>query len=45
MNEIAADNSIKLIEASLTLFDMGEGHDGLLKMFLTTVLKPLGGGT
>ena len=30
---------------SLTLFDMGGGHDGPLKMFLTTVQKRLGGGS
>ena len=29
----------------LTLFDMGGGHDGPPKMFLTTVSKRVGGGS
>ena len=35
----------QILQISLTLFDMGGGHDGPPKMFLTTVPKRLVGGS
>ena len=38
-------SSMVKLSTSLTPFEMGGGHYGPPKMFLTTVLKRLGGGS
>ena len=49
-NSLETANNLETAKRSgkcetLTLFDMGGGHDGPPKMFLTTVPKGFGGGS